>query len=126
MVIDYWYPSDDPHTPYLITHAAEEELPHGCYFDYEAAEEPEDARLPMSYWSKERILDYCSKSSKVSKDALEFLSRMKLGDLRSFALKKFYTSMTGSLYDSSRNRHTDFYGLDLENIATLVYDLEVC
>ncbi|MBE6518319.1 MAG: hypothetical protein E7Z70_02090 [Thermoplasmata archaeon] len=117
--VDYWHPTDDPHIPYLITYAAEVELPHGHYFDYEAAEEPEDARLPMSYWSKERILEYCLQSSKVSSGACEILARMRFDDLRSFALMRFYSSMTGSLSDPSKNRHTEFYGLDIDNIASL-------
>ncbi|MFT0898179.1 hypothetical protein [Candidatus Methanoprimaticola sp. MG2] len=89
-------------------------------FDSFGAPTPEDAVLPMSYWTKRRILDYAIEARSVRRESIEVLRKMKLEDLRAFALVRDSVRPTGSRTDITRCRmHTVFYRLDVDFINSL-------
>ena len=89
-------------------------------FDSFGAPTPEDAVLPMSYWTKRRILDYAIEADSVRRESIKVLRKMRLEDLRAFALVRDSIRPTGSRTDSSRCRmHTVFYRLDVDFINSL-------
>ena len=98
------------------------------WYDYDMAETPEDARLPISYWSKKRILAYVKDCTLISDVSKKILDRMTLDDLKAFSLKKVGRRPTGKLADMRFGeygewRNTDFYALDIDNINSLGGDL---
>lgn len=95
------------------------EYPHGVCYDYYGAAEPEDARLPMSYWNKARIVRYCHDSKRISREACRIAERMNLDDLRSIALRYAGTDITGSRMNIEQTRHTRFYSLDVDGINSM-------
>lgn len=105
-----WY------NPYDITEV--------CY-DMYGAMQPEEAMLPISYWSKARILNYLRscRNPPVDGDTVQKLEGWKLEDLRSIALKeyaKFPTGSKRSMMDGGhRWRNTMHYKLDLESVNSL-------
>lgn len=118
----FWHP-EDFNDPLLDIVNVLDGLLHGVLFDYWGAMEPEDAQLPITYWSKERILEYARMCSKVDSGALRVISRMKLEDLRPIALKDMGISVTGNLMRYTPDpkamkewRHTKFYSLDVDSI----------
>lgn len=93
-------------------------------YDLMGAERPEDAQLPMSYWSKQRIL-FLVRESEELRPAAELLERMKLEDLRAVALVETGTMATGRVRDwgSKEWRHTKFHSLNVEWIGALAKDV---
>lgn len=93
------------------------------FYDYWGAESPDEAELPITYWSKARILEYCERSGNVKREAVEILRRMRLEDLRANALLYVGTTPTGNLFSDAKCRewrHTRFYSLDVANINLMV------
>lgn len=126
MGVYLWSPSRDDALGGLVcalSDLADEPVPH--YYDYWGAETPESAELPMTYWSKGRILMYCEDAKSVRPDALPILEKMKLEDLRCMALVSIGKRPTGNMYDMRPGqygewRNTTFYMLDVENINRMV------
>lgn len=89
-------------------------------YDLWGAKRPEEAQLPMSYWSKARILFLVGESEEL-RPAAELLKRMKTEDLRAVALVETGTMATGRVHDweSKEWRHTKFYSLNVEWIDAL-------
>ena len=116
--LQYWYPMDFTDPTYRDM--KEYQLPHGCFFDYFGATEPEDARLPRTYWTKKRILDYIDQSGAIKEDAKEIMLRMDLEDLHANALKYVGSELTGRVSTAGtfnrECRFTQFFGLDVGNI----------
>lgn len=94
-------------------------------YDLWGAKTPEDAALPMSYWTKERILFYV-RSSESLRAAEPVLKRMTMDDLKPAALVRVGTIATGRIHDweSREWRHTDFYSLDSEWIRSIVPEVK--
>ena len=94
----------------------------GHFFDYYGAEKPEEAALPISYWSRQRILLYC-RYAKAPRKSMVVLERMNLGDLRANALRPLGKIKTGKRATFSDRhgqwRNTEFWGLDMANIRLL-------
>ena len=91
------------------------------FFDMCGAETPEEAQLPMSYWTKQRFVFYIQNSNRL-RAALPVISRMKLEDLRACALKESTILPTGRfMSDNGRAhhewRHTTFWSLDADWIG---------
>jgi len=89
-------------------------------YDLWGAERPEDAQLPMSYWTKQRII-FLVRESEELRPAAEILEGMMLEDLRAVALVDAGTMATGRVHDweSKEWRHTKFYSLNTEWIGVL-------
>lgn len=89
-------------------------------YDLQGAEKPEDAQLPLSYWSKTRIL-FLVRESEALRPAAEILESMPLEDLRAVCLVKVGNMPTGRVHDwASREwRHTNFYSLNIDWIGAL-------
>lgn len=88
------------------------------FFDYFGAEKPEEALLPISYWSKERILFYVNNSDAL-RPAYPTLKRMKLADLQACALRRVLVAPTGRCWTEEDMkahewRHTTFWSLDTD------------
>lgn len=86
------------------------------FFDLFAADTPEAARLPMSYWTKERILFYVENSAAL-RPTRDVLKDMLLEDLRAVALVKVGRMPTGRRSDEGWRAHewrnTEFYSLNI-------------
>lgn len=108
MTVDYW-----------------EAIDGSTAYDYFGSSTPEEATLPMSYWTKERILEYLNDCSNppVNREILQALKRFNLTDLRACALMFAATMPTGSMrsmsYGGHEWRNTTFYRLDLESVNTM-------
>lgn len=78
------------------------------------------ALLPMSKWTKSRIIEEAERSG-VGEKVILTLSDMRLQDLRMSALVYDHTVKTGNLSDPSmgRWRHTQLFRLDLDWVRAL-------
>jgi len=124
----YWSPSDfnDPLMGAVDCLDEGISLPHpGMLFDQFGAQNPEDARLPISYWTKRRIIFYAYESKKIPHFICGILEKMSLVDIRTFALKFVGKNVTGNLrtfmgfHTRGEWRNTSYYSLDIENINFL-------
>ncbi len=94
-------------------------------YDYFGSSTPEEAMLPMSYWTKERILEYLNKCENppVNREIYQALKKFNLSDLRVCALVSVGKMPTGSMksmsYGGHEWRNTTFYRLDLDNVNTM-------
>ena len=77
-----------------------------------------ETSLPVSRWTKAQVMDTC-RAAGVPEDALSVLRRIPLDDIRSMFLVRGDTDITGNTYDSSQQRHTRFWTLDIEAISRL-------
>lgn len=95
------------------------------YYDYYGAETPEDAELPISYWSKERIMFYLRESKLVKREVIPILEKFRLDDLRAVALMRVGKRPTGNLRDMRPRekgewRNTTYWSLDVESINSII------
>ena len=98
---------------------------HQIYYDYWGATTPEEAELPISYWSKERIVEYARRSEKIRPEIIPVIENIKLADLKGLALRKTGRRPTGNLRDMRPKergewRNTDYFGLDVESLNSLI------
>ncbi len=127
MTVTYWEPSELMKLAYALEdiESGNVSFNHVAY-DPQGAPTPEEAELPMSYWSKERILDYILTSKILGGKYYQFFKDWKLDDLRANALRYIGTMPTGKLNDMRLNddnrqwRHTRYYSLDVDNIRGMV------
>lgn len=95
------------------------------YYDYYGAETPEGAELPISYWSKERIMFYLRESKLIKREVIPVLERFRLDDLRAVALMRVGKRPTGNLRDMRPRekgewRNTTYWSLDVESINSII------
>ncbi|AGI47370.1 hypothetical protein TALC_00361 [Thermoplasmatales archaeon BRNA1] len=119
---------DDPLLGFIDVLDGGETLPYGdILFDYNAAQTPEEASLPKSYWTKERILTYARMAKTVVRGAEKKLKKMPLEELQAVVLKWDGKDITGRRRaafealpgEKGEWRHTDFYSIDVEMINKL-------
>lgn len=121
-----WYdPHPDPPKPHPETKKTPE-IPEDLVLRRLSPEETErmsresaaETSQPMSRWTKREVMDVCRRAG-VSEDALKVLDGMSLDDIRALFLIHEDTEVTGNMYDSSQQRHTRFWRLDIDAVRRL-------
>ncbi len=113
--------------PLRWTAGREEDLPRQIFYDPMGAATPEAAQLPISYWTKERILSYIGDSPALRITEV-ILEKMPLADLRAVALEETDVRPTGRICgedwrSAGEWRNTRFYSLNVGWLAPLAETL---
>lgn len=93
---------------------------HKLDFDLEKEirKQAKETRLPMSRWTKAVIIETCEGAG-IPEKSMDIIKGMTLKGIQTRFLVYDGTDVTGNDYDSSQQRHTKFWRLDIDAIRSL-------